>query len=54
MVGRTDIKWTPAKVDVFLKELTLDIYFKFVFHAREQSRWDAGMKTMNQIGREPK
>lgn len=42
-------KWDAQRVDQFQTDLMYKIYFEFVFNAREQSRWDAGMETINKI-----
>ena len=33
------------------KDVMLEIYFQFVSNQRVQSYWDAGMDTINKIGR---
>lgn len=41
--------WVPERVDRFLQDLILDVYYEFVYHQRDLRLWLAGMETIQQI-----
>ena len=49
-----ETRWTPERVDEFLKKLILDIHTQFVKHARTDQQFTAGMETIHNIDRDPR